>query len=218
MGKPDPRWSAPCRDGRDKSAVNLLWKWDGFERSNHSFIEAAQGLGARERSFYLLLTFLFYSSWTLWLRETPGWHHPKKRKVAKRWQTLTTQRQLQLQQEETSPTLRGQILSSWSSSQCPPQSHLSSSSLCSSSLSSSLWFSSSSFLLLHPGPGERSCWRVSLDRSCALTGRHLGRANIQSEDSVDGIHDHNHSYTCCIYCLTLYARMLYCAAETSAAR
>lgn len=82
---------------------------------------------------------------------------------------------------QTSPTLRGQILSSWSSSQCPPQTPPQFSSfLCSSCLSSSLWFSSS-FLLLHPGPGERSCWRVFRDQSCAPTGRRLRRVNTEMD-------------------------------------
>lgn len=75
------------------------------------------------------------------------------------------------------PTLRGQILSFWSSSPDPPQNDLFSSSLCSFSLSSSLWFSSSSSRPLHPGPGERSRWRAFHDRSCALTGRRLRRMN-----------------------------------------
>lgn len=97
---------------------------------------------------------------------------------------------------KTSPTLRGQILSSWSSSQHPPQTHLFSSFLCSSCLSSSLWFSSS-FLLLHPGPGERSCWRGFHARSCAPTGRRLGKVNMEMEDDIGrlriGINDHKYS-------------------------
>lgn len=75
------------------------------------------------------------------------------------------------------PTLRGQILSFWSSSPDPPQNHLLSSSLWSFSLSSSLCFSSSSSRLLRPGPGARSCWRAFRGRSSALTCRRLRRMN-----------------------------------------
>lgn len=136
-----------------------------------------KALGPGSGVLYLLLTFFL----PLEKKKYIWNHHKTPPNVTKCWQKLTSVTQIQFRKDGTALTLRGQILSSWSSSQCPPQPHLFSSFLCSSSLSSSLWFFSS-FLLLHPGPGERSCWQVFHDRSCAPTSRHLGRVNREMED------------------------------------
>lgn len=118
-----------------------------------------------------------------------------------------TFREVKVSRTFRSPTLKGQILSFWSSSPDPPQNHLFSSSLWSSSLSSLLWFSSSSSHPLRPNHGERSCLRVFHDRSSPLTDPLLRRMNSScgKTQGCDGrarsgctARIHTHKWTTCI--------------------